>query len=86
LRPTVAVHDRGNARKFIEAGFEQQTTGTMFMLAWSVARWSSDENDFLIGCGAGEYAAGRKDDEQGACDEAVHFGADLKFECGELRP
>src|SRR5215813_4730475 len=46
-RPAVAIDDGGYAWNFIEAGFEQEATGAMFVVAGTVARATGDENDFF---------------------------------------
>jgi len=46
LRASHCMHHRADGWNFIQARFQQQTTGTIFMLAWPWLR-AGNKNDFF---------------------------------------
>src|SRR5690349_7324079 len=46
--PAIAVHDGRDAVDFVEAGFEQEAAGAMFVFAGAVTGRAGYENDFFV--------------------------------------
>ena len=68
LRPAVAIYLRGYPGKAIQAGFQQQTTSAMFMLARSMAWRTSEEHDLCVPGGGSQR--GRQG--QGGEENSIH--------------